>query len=89
MPIVTELTPRQRVILDQITEELSANGFEVTPMGSQSVAILAAPADISSADAERLLSEILDGIEREHSAVSMDSLQAQIAATTACHAAIK
>ena len=33
-PIVVELAPRQRVILDQIAEELSANGFDVTPMGA-------------------------------------------------------
>ena len=89
MPIMTELAPRQRVILDQVAEELSANGFDVTPMGSQSVAIQATPAGISSADAERLLSEILDGIESEDSAISMDSLQSKIASTTACHAAIK
>jgi DNA mismatch repair protein MutL len=89
MPIMAELAPRQRVILDQIAEELSANGFDVTPMGAQSVAIQATPAGISSGDAERLLAEILDGIEREHSAISMDSLQSKIAATTACHAAIK
>ena len=40
-------------------------------------------------DAERLLMEILDGTERENAAVSMDSLQAKIAASTSCHAAIK
>ena len=89
VPIVVELAPRQRVILDQISDELSANGFDVTPMGAESVAIQATPAGISSADAERLLAEILDGIERERSAISIDSLQAKIAATTACHAAIK
>jgi DNA mismatch repair protein MutL len=89
VPIVAALGPRQRVILDQIAEELSANGFEVTPMGSGSVAIQAAPAGIPGADAERLLAEILDGIERERQAISIDSLQARIAATTACHAAIK
>jgi DNA mismatch repair protein MutL len=88
-PIVIELGPRQRVILEQIAEELSANGFDVTPMGSQSVAFQAAPAGVASADAERLLAEILGGIEREHQAISMDSLQTKIAATTACHAAIK
>jgi DNA mismatch repair protein MutL len=88
-PILVELLPRQRVILEQIAEELSANGFDVTPMGSQSVAIQATPAGIASADAERLLAEILDGIEREHQAISIDSLQSKIAATTSCHAAIK
>jgi len=89
VPIIVDLTPRQRAILEQIGEELSANGFEVTPMGSQSVAIQATPAGVPSSDAERLLAEILDGIEREHQAISIDSLQGQIAASTACYAAIK
>ncbi|MGA9592105.1 MAG: hypothetical protein WBS18_03335, partial [Candidatus Acidiferrales bacterium] len=58
-------------------------------MGARSVAIQAAPAGISSADAERLLAEILDGIARENQAISIETLQAKIAASTACHAAIK
>ena len=45
--------------------------------------------ELPASDAERLLMEILDGIERENSAISMDSLQAKIAASTSCHAAIK
>ncbi len=89
MPHIVELLPRQEVIFEQIAEELSANGFEVSPMGPRSVAIQATPAGISSADAEKLLVQILDGVERENQAISMDWLQSRIAATTACHAAIK
>jgi DNA mismatch repair protein MutL len=89
MPIVIELSPRQLVIYEKIAEELSANGFEVEPMGPRSVAIQAVPAGIASGDAEKLLTEILDGIERENAAISIDTLQAKIAASTACHAAIK
>jgi DNA mismatch repair protein MutL len=89
VPIIVDLTPRQCAILEQISEELSANGFDVTPMGPQSVAIQGTPAGVPNSDAERLLAEILDGIEREHQAISIDSLQSQIAASTACHAAIK
>src|SRR5258707_9832720 len=40
-------------------------------------------------DAEKLLREILDGMERENAAISIETLQAKIAASTACHAAIK
>ena len=89
VPIVAELAPRQCVILERIAEELSANGFDVMPMGAQSVAIQAAPAGISAADAQRLLGEILDGIDPERQAISIDSLQSKIAASTSCHAAIK
>ncbi len=89
MPIVVELSPRQLVIFERIAEELGENGFEVAAMGPRSVAIQAVPAGIETADAERLLTEILDGIERENAAISIDTLQAKIAASTACHAAIK
>jgi DNA mismatch repair protein MutL len=88
-PLMVELSPRQLVIFERIAEELTANGFEVAQMGPRSVAIHATPAGIATADAERLLMEILDGIERENAAISMDSLQAKIAASTSCHAAIK
>jgi DNA mismatch repair protein MutL len=89
MPLMVELSPRQLVIFERIAEELTANGFEVAQMGPRSVAIQATPAGIAGAGAERLLMDILDGIERENSAISMDSLQAKIAASTSCHAAIK
>jgi DNA mismatch repair protein MutL len=89
MPMVIELSPRQLVIYEKIAEELAANGFEVEPMGPRSVAIQAVPAGIAAGDAEKLLTEILDGIERENAAISIDTLQAKIAASTACHAAIK
>ena len=89
MPIVVELSPRQIVTYEKIAEELSANGFEFEPMGPRSFAIQSMPAGIISSDAEKLLTEILDGIERENAAISIETLQAKIAASTACHAAIK
>jgi DNA mismatch repair protein MutL len=89
MPIVIELAPRQLVVYEKISEELAANGFEVEPMGPKSVAIQAVPGGIAASDAEQLLMEILDGLGRENAAISIDTLQAKIAASTACHAAIK
>ena len=89
MPMVIELSPRQIVTFEKIAEELGANGFEVELMGPKSVAIQAVPAGVAGPDAEKLLLEILDGIERENSAISIETLQAKIAASTACHAAIK
>jgi DNA mismatch repair protein MutL len=89
VPIVVELSPRQLVILEQIDEELQANGFEAEPIGPRSVAIRAGPAGIDGGDVEKLLVEILAGIEREAQAISIESLQGKIAASTACHAAIK
>jgi DNA mismatch repair protein MutL len=89
MPVVVDLSPRQLVIYEKIAQELTQNGFEVELMGPRSVAIQAAPAGIAPSDAEKLLTEILDGIEPENAAISIETLQAKIAASTACHAAIK
>ncbi len=89
MPMVIELSPRQLVTYEKIAEELGANGFEVELMGPKSVAIQAVPAGVAANDAEHLLMEILDGLERENAAISIDTLQSKIAASTACHAAIK
>lgn len=89
MPLVMELSPRQLVTYEKIAEEMTANGFEVEPMGPKSVAIQSVPAGIAANDAEHLLMEILDGLERENAAISIDTLQSKIAASTACHAAIK
>jgi len=89
VPLVIELSPRQIVIAEQIAEELAANGFEVSVMGQREVAIQAAPAPVSAPDVEQLLREILDAVERENQAISIETLQAKIAASTACHAAIK
>ena len=89
MPIVVELSPRQLSIVERISEELAANGFEVAPIGPRSVAIHETPAAVSAPDAEKLLLEILDGVEREDQAISIETLQAKIAASTSCHAAIK
>jgi DNA mismatch repair protein MutL len=89
VPLVADLNPKQLATFEQIGEELRANGFEAELMGGRSVAIQAAPAGIASGDAEKLLFEILDGIARENQAISIDTLQSKIAASTACHAAIK
>src|SRR5467141_544596 len=89
MPLVIELSPRQIVTFEKIAEELAANGFEVEPMGPKSVAIQAVPAGVIAPDAEKLLREILDGIERENAATAIETLQAKIAASTACNVSIE
>jgi DNA mismatch repair protein MutL len=89
IPIVADLQPEQLAIYERISEELTANGFEVEPFGQSSVAVKAAPADIAADDVEKLVREILDGVSREARALSLDELRRNIAATVACHAAIK
>ena len=89
MPIVVQLPPRQLVILDSIIPELAANGFEVEPFGPKTIAIKTAPAILKPQAVEKLLVELLDGLERETQVMNIEALKKKIAATVACHAAIK
>jgi DNA mismatch repair protein MutL len=89
MPIVVELPPRQLVILESIIPELMQNGFEVEPFGPKTIAIKTAPAILKAAMVEKLLRELLDGLERETQVMNIDALKRKIAATVSCHAAIK
>jgi DNA mismatch repair protein MutL len=89
MPIVVELPPRQLVILENIVPELAQNGFEVEPFGPKTIAIKTAPAVLKAGSVEKLLRELLDGLERETQVMNIDALKRKIAATVSCHAAIK
>ena len=89
MPIVVELPPRQLVILENIVPELAQNGFEVEPFGLKTIAIKTAPAILKAGSVEKLLRELLDGLERETQMMNIDALKRKIAATVSCHAAIK
>ena len=89
MPLVLQLTPAQQADYDRIAEELDAIGFETEPFGQRTIAVKAAPAGIPSSDIERVIFEILEIAERELRRVSLDDLRRGIAASIACHAAIK
>jgi DNA mismatch repair protein MutL len=89
MPIVVELPARQLVILDNIIPELARNGFEVEPFGPRTIAIKTAPSILKPNIVEKLLLELLDGLEHETQVMNIDALKRKIAATVSCHAAIK
>jgi DNA mismatch repair protein MutL len=89
MPMIVELTPAQQAVFAEISEELGRNGFEVEPFGSRTIAVKTAPAGVEASDVERMLHELLDQLEREQQAMNLESLRREIAASIACHAAIK
>ena len=89
MPLVLELTPAQQAVFSEISDELAHNGFDAEPFGSRSIAIKIAPAGVEASAIEHLLQELLDQLSREDQSLNMDSVRARIAASIACHAAIK
>jgi DNA mismatch repair protein MutL len=89
LPLVIELSPAQQAVFTEISDELARNGFEVEPFGARSVAIKIAPAGIEAPAVEHMLHELLDQFSREEQALNLEKIRARIAASIACHAAIK
>jgi len=89
MPMVIELTPAQQAIFSDIAEELAHNGFEAEPFGARSVAVKIAPAGVDAAQIEHMLNEIFEQLTREDQAINLEAVRTRIAASIACHAAIK
>ncbi len=89
MPIVLELSPAQQAVFSEISDELQHNGFEAEPFGARSVAVKVAPAGVEASAVEHLLHELLDQCTREEQSLNLEKIRARIAASIACHAAIK
>jgi DNA mismatch repair protein MutL len=89
MPIVIELTPAQQAVFAEISDELQKNGFETEPFGARSIAIKIAPAGVQAGEVEHMLHELLDQFSREEQALNLEQIRGRIAASIACHAAIK
>jgi DNA mismatch repair protein MutL len=89
VPLVIELTPAQQAIFSDIAGELARNGFEAEPFGSRSVAVKITPAGVDAAQVEHMLNEIMEQLTREDQAINLEAVRTRIAASIACHAAIK
>jgi len=89
MPLVLELTPAQQAVFAEICEELNQNGFEAEPFGTRSFAVKVAPAGVDATQIEHMLHELLDQFAREDQALNMEKVRTRVAASIACHAAIK
>jgi DNA mismatch repair protein MutL len=93
MPLLIKLKASQMVIFARIAAELESNGFEVEPFGPQTLAVKAAPIGLEGAALERMLTEVIEqsSDESEETTQNHDltALRTRIAASIACHAAIK
>ncbi len=93
MPLLVELKPWQMVVFARIAEELERNGFEVEPFGPQTLAVKAAPVGLDGKELERMLTEVIEQsgnpTEEARQNEDLDALKTRIAASLACHSAIK
>jgi DNA mismatch repair protein MutL len=89
VPITVELPPHQIVLLEKVQGELQNNGFRVEYFGGNTVLVRSVPAIASGCDCQRLLEEIMEGVEKEERLLDLQRIRDKIAVSAACHAAIK
>jgi DNA mismatch repair protein MutL len=89
MPLLLDLLPAQMVTFAAISQELEANGFEVELFGPRTIAIKAAPSGLEGGALERMLVEVLEQADSLEQAENLEAARTRIAASIACHAAIK
>ncbi|PYS28604.1 MAG: hypothetical protein DMF75_18645, partial [Acidobacteria bacterium] len=89
IPETFDLTPAQAVCFDAVAEELESYGFELMRLSGRTVAIKSTPADLPASEARNVLAEVLDTVDAEKRGATRANLRDEIAASLACHAAIK
>ena len=89
MPIMLTLTPDQLVVYEELSEELHANGFDTESFDGRTLAVKSTPTELSARQVETLLIELLENSAFELRSTTRTELQNHMAATIACHAAIK
>jgi DNA mismatch repair protein MutL len=81
------------VVFAQIADELERNGFEVEPFGPRTLAVKAAPVGLEGQRLEQMLTQVIDqsgpDAEQDTRNEDLSSLRTRIAASIACHSAIK
>jgi DNA mismatch repair protein MutL len=97
MPLLIDLQPWQMAVFAEISDELDKNGFEAEPFGARTLAVKAAPVGLEGRELERMLAEVIEqtgqaggsGSQANTHRRDLATLRGRIAASIACHSAIK
>lgn len=88
-PLPLELTPSERVTIEEELDQLLRFGYDIEPFGGDSYVVRGVPASLAGLDTLRLVRAALGEAERDCRSSSVIEAQSRIAARLACHAAIK
>ncbi|HWS52850.1 MAG TPA: hypothetical protein VN228_01875, partial [Pyrinomonadaceae bacterium] len=89
VPEIFDLTPAQAAAFDEVAAELERYGFGLMRLSGRTVAVRAVPADLPAGEVRNLLREVLDTVDAERRGRARATLGERVAASLACHAAIK
>ncbi|MCL4812822.1 MAG: DNA mismatch repair endonuclease MutL [Vicinamibacteraceae bacterium] len=88
-PLVLELPPGSREALLAREDDLTRLGFEVADYGGRSVRVAAVPALVGVTEIEQTVRALADDLEGLDRGAPVEQALRQVAATMACHAAVK
>ncbi len=93
MPLLVELKASQMVTFSCISDELERNGFEVEPFGPHTLAVKSSPIGLEGSALEKVLAQVIEqsdmDSEQESPNHTLTVIRTRIAASIACHSAIK
>lgn len=89
VPLVIDVAPSAHQTLVARTAELERLGFEVESFGPSAIKVTAVPALLKAEDSSRALAALAEDLERLDRGAQVQDALRRIAATTACHAAVK
>lgn len=89
IPLVLELPAAERHALVSRAEALARFGFEVEEFGGDSIKVTSMPALLPPDECDAALRALADDLEGLDRGLRLEDSLKQIAATTACHAAVK
>jgi DNA mismatch repair protein MutL len=89
VPMVLDLPGAGHATLLARSAELARFGFEIEDFGGASLRVTAVPALLAAADVDRALRALADDLDGVDRGLAAEQAMKQIAATMACHAAVK
>jgi DNA mismatch repair protein MutL len=89
IPVILELPAAERTALVSKAEALARFGFDVEEFGGDSIKVNSVPALLPPNECDAALRALADDLEGLDRGLRLEDALKQIAATTACHAAVK
>ncbi len=89
IPVILELPAAERTALVSKAEALARFGFDVEEFGGESIKVNSVPALLPPNECDSALRALADDLEGLDRGLRLEDALKQIAATTACHAAVK
>jgi DNA mismatch repair protein MutL len=89
VPVMLEFAPSAHQALVDRTAELERLGFEIEGFGGATIKVTAVPSLLNVEDSAKALAALAEDLEGLDRGSSVQNALQRIAATTACHAAVK